>query len=117
MGPIIVTGQEVATIVDVLQGTRLQTAPADGLFTFQFQASDNVAANNFTVSLQLPDGSTPLNAVQVPAGESAGLAGQLDDRRALIFSAIVLTGGHCVLGFIETGDTEVTWRVTFSPYG
>lgn len=100
----------------MLQGTRLQTAPSDGQMTFEFQASDNDGTNRYTVSLQLPDGSTPLNGVQVPVGEAAGLAGQLDDRRALIFSTYVYTGGHVVLGFTETGDAEVTWRVTFTPF-
>lgn len=116
MHPIIVDGQEAASNADVLQGTRLQTAPSDGRLTFEFQASDNDATNRYTVSLQLPDGSTPLNGVRIPAGETAGLAGQLDDRRALIISTYIFAGGHVVLSFTETGDAEATWRVTFSPF-
>lgn len=116
MGPIIVDGQEAASNADVLQGTRLQTFPSDGVVLFEFQASDNDATNRYTVSLQLPDGSTPLNGVRVPAGETAGLAGQIDDRLALIISQPAIIGGHCVLGFTETGDAEITWRVTFTPW-
>lgn len=115
MGPIIVSGQEAASNSDVLQGTRLQTAPANGLMTLECQASDSDQTNSFTVSLQMPDGDTPLNEVLVPAGETAGVAGQLDDRRALILSRPIYSGGHVVLSFTEVGDTEVTWRMTFSP--
>lgn len=57
-GNIIVAGTEVGTNTDILQGTRLQSAPAGGTMTFELQAADNVAANNYTVSIQMP-GATP----------------------------------------------------------
>jgi len=115
--PIIVSGQEAATNADILQGTRLQSLPQFGLLTFELQAADNVAANHYTASVQLPDGTTPMNATRIPGGETAGLAGIIDERVKLMASFRVTQGGHCVFGCIEVGDTEFTWRVTFSPIG
>lgn len=116
MGPIILSGTEAASNTDILQGTRLQTVPAGGLLTFEMQASDNVAANNYTVSIQLPSGDTPMSNVLVPAGETAGLAGVIDDRVELLASFPVQQGGHCLFSCVETGDTEFTWRVTYTPF-
>ena len=60
MGPIILSGLELATNADILQGTRLQTVPAGGVLTFELQASTNGASDFFTVSVQMPNGDTPL---------------------------------------------------------
>jgi len=114
-GNITVGGQEAATNADILQGTRLQSAPAGGTLTFEIQASDNVAANNFTVSIQLPDGDTPMTNVPVPSGAVAGLAGVIDEREDLQATYPVGQGGHTVFSCIEVGDTEMTWRVTYRP--
>jgi len=114
-GIIILSGQEAATNADILQGTRLQTVPSSGILTFEMQASDNVAANHYTVSVQMPGGDTPLNGVRVPAGAVAGLAGVIDEREDLQASFAISQGGHCVFSVTEVGDTEFTWRVTYSP--
>lgn len=116
-GVIIVTGFEAASNTDMLQGTRLQSVPSGGMLTFEMQAADNVAANHYTASIQLPDGDTPMNGVLVPGGMTAGLAGVIDERAELLASFPVSQGGHCVYSCVETGDTELTWRVTFSPFG
>lgn len=110
MGMIIVSGQEASTNTDILQGTRLQTI-GPGTLTVNVQASDNVAANNYTVSLQLASGQTPMNAVRVPAGAAVGLAGVLDDREMLSTRFIIGETGHVVFSCIEVGDTEITWEV------
>lgn len=114
--PIIVSGQEAASNTDILQGTRLQSVPTNGLLTFELQASDSDGTNNYTVSVQLPDGSTPMNLTRAPCGTSTGLAGVIDDRTKLLASFRVGQGGHCVFSTVETGDSELTWRVTFSPF-
>ena len=114
-GVIIVSGQEAATNTDILQGTRLQTVPAFGILTFELQTSDNDASNNYTVSVQMPGGDTPMNATRIPCGNSTGLAGVIDERVDLQASFAIGQGGHCVFSCIETGDTELTWRVTYSP--
>lgn len=114
-GPIILSGQEAADNTDILQGTRLQTVAAGGFLTFELQAADNDATNNCTVSVQMPGGDTPMNATRVPCGNTAGLAGVIDSRTCMTATFPIRQGGHCVFSVDETGDTELTWRVTFSP--
>lgn len=113
--PIILSGQEAATNADILQGTRLQTVPARGILTFELQASDNDATNNYSVSVQMPGGDTPMNATRIPCGNTAGLAGVLDERTNLTASFRIAQGGHAVFSCTETGDAELTWRVTYTP--
>jgi len=115
MGPIILSGQEDATNADILQGTRLQTVPAGGVLTFELQASDNVAASNYTVSIQMPNGDTPMNGTRIPCGNTSGLAGVIDERTNLTVSFPITQGGHCVFSCTETGTAELTWRVTYTP--
>ena len=112
---IILSGQEAASNTDILANTRLQTVPSAGVLLFELQASDNDATNNFTASIQLPGGDTPMELVRVPCGNSTGLAGVLDDRTKLMASFRVAQGGHTVFSCVETGDAELTWRVTFTP--
>lgn len=111
MGVITVTGFEAASNTDVLADTRLVTIPI-GRVTVEMQAADNVAANHFTASLTLPDGSAPLLDTLVPSGATAGLAGILDSRLAYAATFRVTESGHMTLSFTEVGDTEVFWRVT-----
>jgi len=116
-GSIIITaGLEAATNTDILQGGRLQTVPSNGILQFELQAADAVAANNYTVSVQLPSGATPLNAVVIPGNSgTAGVAGIINERDALKMRFRIGQGGHCVFSCIETGDTELAWRVSFFP--
>jgi len=110
---ITVTGFEAATATDVLQGTRLQTVPKNGILAVEMQAADNVAANSYVASLQLPSGATPFTGMLVPGGRTAGLAGNIDSDMAYRATFNIAQGGHASLNFTETGDTEVFWRVTF----
>lgn len=110
---ITVTGFEAATNTNVLQGTRLQTVPSNGILAVEMQAADNVAANSYAASLELPDGSVPFTGMLVPGGRTAGLAGNIDSDMAYRATFAISQGGHAVLSFTETGDTEVFWRVTF----
>lgn len=114
-GVIVVSALVAATTADILQGTRLQSAPSNGTVTFQMQAADAVAANSYTATIQLPSGDTPMNGVLVPGGEIAGLAGVLDDRHMLAITVPVAQGGHIVFTVTETGDTELIYRVIFRP--
>ncbi len=107
--------QESATNTDILQGTRLQTVPAGGYLTFELQASDNDATNNFTASVQMPGGDTPMNGTRIPCGNSTGLAGVIDERTNLTATFPIAQGGHAVFSCTETGTAELTWRVTYTP--
>jgi hypothetical protein len=113
--PIILSDQEAATNTDILQGTRLQTVPAGGFLTFELQSSDNDATNNFTVSVQMPGGDTPMNGTRIPCGNSTGLAGVIDERTNLTATFPIAQGGHAVFSCTETGTAELTWRVTYTP--
>ena len=114
MGPIILSGNEYATNADILQGTRLQTVPAGGVLTFELQAATADVTNNFVVSVQMPNGDTPLNNVLVP-GCNPALSGVIDERQNLTVSFPIMQGGHCVFGCTETGSGTMTWRVTYTP--
>ncbi len=115
MGPIILSSVEAASNTDILQGTRLQTVPAGGVLTFELQASTNEAAtNNFTVSVQMPNGDTPLNNVRVPAC-NPNLQGVIDERQNLTVSFPIMQGGHCVFSATENGTSQLAWRVTYTP--
>jgi len=114
MGPIILSSTETASNSDILQGTRLQTVPAGGVLTFELQSELNTPTNNFTVSVQMPNGDTPLNNVRVP-GCNPALAGVIDERQNLTVSFPIMQGGHCVFSATETGGNTLAWRVTYTP--
>ena len=101
-----------ASTTDILQGTRLQTVPRNGILTFELSADLAAAANNYTATIQLPGGDTPLNGVLVPA---SAVIGQLDDRNKLQVSFPTGQGGHAVFSVTETGTAVLVYRVTFTP--
>lgn len=110
-GLIVLSDQATGTVADILQGTRLQTVPAGGYLTFELQADNANATNNYKASIQLPDGSTPMNEVLVP-GATADI---LDDRQKLMVTFAVAQGGHPVFSLTETGTALCMWRVTYQP--
>lgn len=114
MGPIILAGFEAATNSDILQGTRLQTVPAGGILTFELQAAPANLTNYHAVSVQMPNGDTPLNAVRVPSSNPS-LGGVIDERQNLTVSFPITQGGHCVFSTEETGSSDLSWRVTYTP--
>jgi len=114
MGPIILSDNETASNADILQGTRLQTVPAGGVLTFELQGHQATSSNHYTVSVQMPNGDTPLNNVLVP-GCNPAVEGVIDERQNLTVSFPIMQGGHCVFSCTETGATNMTWRVTYTP--
>ncbi len=116
MSVIVLSALLTASNTDILNSTRLQTVPQNGTLTFLMSASDAIAANNYVVSIQMPDGNTPLDGVLVPQGGlTAGVTGVLDDRTLLGYSGFVEAGGHAVFSVVETGDTEFMYRVIYTP--
>lgn len=111
MGIITISGFEAATNADVTANSRLVTVPP-GQVKIEIIAADNVAANNYTVSLTLPGGEAPWLDLLVPGGATAGLAGVMDDRLSLSGTYNVPEAGHVTLSCTETGDTEMYWRMT-----
>ena len=111
---IVLSALVTATTADLLQGTRLQTVPAGGFLTFELESSTADATNNFTVSIQMPNGDTPLNGVMIP-GNAQARAGVLDDREKLMITLPIAQGGHPVVSFTETGSATVLYRITYTP--
>ncbi len=114
MGPIILSSTEATSNSDILQGTRLQTVPAGGVLTFELQSHLNDHANNFVVSVQMPNGDTPMNNTRIP-GSNPAIEGVIDERQNLTVSFPISQGGHCVFSCTETGNTTLAWRVTYTP--
>jgi len=112
-GLIVLSETITASNTDILQGTRLQTVPAGGYLTFELASDLAIAATMLQATIQLPDGSTPLTDVMIPAAE--GGAGVIDDRQKLMVTFAVAQGGHCVFSITETGACVGTWRVTYQP--
>ena len=106
---IVLSGLLTASNTDILQGTRLQTVKR-GVLTFELSADSADGTNNYTTTIQLPNGDTPLNAVLVPASGTVGL---LDDRNKLqVTFPIRSDGGHPVFSVTETGAASLIYRVT-----
>ena len=111
-GPIVLSNIETASNSDILQGTRLQTVPSGGFLTFELQADVNDAANFHEVSIQMPNGDTPLNGVRIPDG-ATGFALNANDKTMITLP--IQQGGHTVFSTTETGTSNLCWRVTYSP--
>ncbi len=113
---IYLTGREIASNTDILNDTRLSSIPYGGQLTIQAQAALNNSTNNFTITIQLPDGKVPVDAQAVSAGQEAdALGGQLDNRYLDMWTFPAAQGGHFTIAFTETGGTSVTWRVVLRP--
>jgi len=114
MGPIILSGNLDATVADLLNDTRLQTVPSNGIMTFEFQASDASLTDNFAVSIQMPSGDTPMNGVVIPAGVTSGALNANDKLQA---SFPLRQGGHVTVSCTETGTALLAYRITYTPAG
>jgi len=99
----------VATDADILNGTRLNAIPYNGIITFEFQASLADATNNFVLTLQLPGGEVPVDSQIVP-GNNPALGGVLDDRTLLRMSFPATQGGHFAVSLTESGTAVAIWR-------
>lgn len=111
-GVIVLSNLETATNADILQGTRLQTVPAGGFLTFELQSSVNDSTNFHEVSIQMPNGDTPLNSVRISDGVTAGALNNNDKTQITL---PIQQGGHTVFSTTETGTASLTWRVSYTP--
>ena len=114
-GVIVLSDQVFASNSDVLQGTRLQTVPQGGFLTFEFSATVCTDTNRFVVSVQMPNGDTPLNDVLVPADGYDGTNGVLNNNSKMQITLPVAQGGHAVVSLTETGLCVCTFRITYTP--
>jgi len=108
----------VATDSDILNNTRLSSIPyTGGALTVLAMANLNNATNNFSMTIQLPDGSVPVDAQPVLSGQDVegALGGQLDSQRMMQFTFPAPQGGHFTIAFTETGAAILTWAVVLRP--
>lgn len=92
--------------------SRLAAVPYAGQMILEFQASDNSATDFFKVTIQLPDGSTPIDSQRIPDGATAGGINS-EDKYAVAFP--VTKGGHVLVALDETGTCTCNVRATLSP--
>lgn len=114
---IYLTGVESASNTDILLNTRLSSLPYNGSLTVQVLANLNNSTNRFSITIQLPDGSVPVDGQFVSAGQEVegALGGQLDDRLLDQWSFPATQGGHFTIDLTETGAAVATWRVVLRP--
>lgn len=113
MATIIETGVITASDNDVLDApSRLSSLPFGGMLTLEISASAAATANHCDLTVELPDGSLPIEGQIIPAGATAGA---LDDRTEMVLQfpvASQLVGGHVLMVLTVTGTCTVTWRAT-----
>lgn len=103
-----------ATNADILNGTRLNAMPYNGVVTLDFLADLNDATNNFVVTVQEPSGDVPIDTQPVP-GANPSLGGVLDERQLLRITIPVQQGGHLNVALTETGAAICMWRAVLRP--
>ncbi len=108
------SGIVAATTADLLASGRLNSIPYGGTLTIELLSQLNDATNNYTVTIQKPDGDVPVDAQVVP-GCNPALAGVLDDRQLLRMTFAATQGGHFTITLTETGTAVCAWRAVLKP--
>lgn len=103
-----------ATNVDLLSAGRLNAIPYNGQLTLRFLADLGDATNNYVLTIQLPDGSVPVDAQTVQASAS-GLDFDMDDRQVLQFSFPATQGGHFTVSLTENGTATCAFQAVLRP--
>lgn len=115
---IYLTGRELATNTDLLNNTRLSSIPySGGALTIQMQANLADVVNGFTSTIQLPDGSVPVDNQVVPCGQQVEevLGGVLMELYLTQWTFMAPQGGHFTIAVTETGTAILAWRIVLSP--
>ena len=108
------SGIVAATTADLLGSGRLNAIPYNGVLVIELLSQFNDATNNYTVSIQKPNGDVPIDSQVVP-GCNPALAGVLDERQLLRMSFRATQGGHFTITLTETGTAVCAWRAVLSP--
>ncbi len=115
---IYLTGIETASNTDILNNTRLSSIPySRGVLTVQMQANLANATNQYTCTIQLPDGTVPVDTQVVPCGQPVEevLGGVLNDIYLTQWTFPAPQGGHFTISVAETGAAILTWRIVLRP--
>lgn len=93
-----------ATTADVLEApSRLAAIPANGVMTLELSATDCDTTNYATTTIQLPDGSNPVQDVHIPYNGVSTADVAMKDDCELQFQFSVAKGGHLLLSITEAG--------------
>jgi len=111
---IIESGLVAASTADLLSTGRLNAIPYNGVLTLQFLADLADASNNYSLTIQKPNGDVPIDGQLVPAANPTA-DGVLDDRQMLEVAFQATQGGHFTVTLTETGTTVLTWRAILKP--
>ncbi len=115
---IYLTGIETGTNTDLLNNTRLSSIPySRGVLTVQMQTNLANATNQYTCTIQLPDGTVPVDTQVVPCGQPVEevLGGVLNDNYLTQWTFAAPQGGHFTIAIAETGAAILTWRIVLRP--
>lgn len=97
-----------ASDTDVLDApSRLAAIPYAGLMTIEASTTDCDATNNGVLTLQLPNGETPLQNVLIPANGVSTADAVLKTDTELMLQFPVAAGGHVLLQYTETGTVAL----------
>lgn len=111
---ILESGILTATNTDVMSTGRLNAIPYNGRLTMQFLADSADATNNWTLTIQKPNGDVPIDDQLVPANGN-GTIGVLDSREYLELVFDATQGGHFTVNCTETGAAFLTYRFILQP--
>ncbi len=103
-----------ATNLDVLSAGRLNAIPYNGNLTLRFLADLGDATNNYVLTIQDPDGHTPVNAQTVWAS-AAGTDMLMDDREVMQFTFNAGQGGHFTVSLTENGTATCAFTAVLRP--
>ena len=103
-----------ATNTDVLSTGRLNAIPHNGSLQLCFLADLADASNNYSLTIQKPNGDVPVDSQLVPAN-STGVDGLMDSRQWLSFTFRASQGGHFTVSLTETGTAVCTFRAILRP--
>jgi len=93
----------IASDADVLAApSRLAAIPSNGTLTLELSATHCGPTNHATVTLQLPDGTIPLEDVHIPFGGHISEV-SIHNMTALQIQFGVSAGGHVLLAITEAG--------------
>ncbi len=114
MADILLTGLEAATNTNVLANSRLETIPSGANFLhFRCSANLNDATNNFTLTIELPLGTIPIDGQVVPANGD-GATGVLDERTLMQWTWPAVVGGRFIISITESGTALFFWLAQLS---
>lgn len=111
---ILESGIVAATTADLLSSGRLNALPYTGTLTLQFLADLADASNNYSLTIQKPNGDVPVDSQMVPASGS-GADGVLHTEELLQMTFRASQGGHFTVTLTETGTAVCAWRAILRP--